>query len=163
MSHGPKVLLLDIETTPLLIDAWDTGKQYVSHDQILEDRSVLSWAAKWYGEKNIMYMDTRSKRNKRHDKAIIKGAWKLLDEADVIITQNGKRFDEKVLNSRFLKYEMGEPGTFQHIDTLKIMKSRFKLPSYSLGYITKFLGIEEKYTQRPAGYNGRELWRKCWS
>lgn len=158
---GPRILFLDIETTPLTIDAWDTGKQYVSHNQILEDRSVLSWAAKWRHQKKVLYADTRARRDKRNDKAIIKKIHTLLGKADVVIWQNGKRFDEKILNARFLAYELGEPHSYQSVDTLQILKQRFKLPSYSLGYVTEYLGVGHKFTSRPEGYNGRELWRRC--
>lgn len=157
----PNILFLDIETTPLIVDVWDTGKQYVGHDQILKDRSVLSWAAKWQHKPEIMYMDTRARRDKRDDKTIVKGLWKLIDQANAIVTQNGKRFDEKVLNARFEKHRIGIPSSYQHIDVYQIVKKKFKLPSYSLAYLTKYFGIEGKYIQRPEGYNGRALWRKC--
>lgn len=158
---SPKILFLDIETTPLEVLLWDTGKQYVGHSAIEKDRSVLSWSAKWKGSKEVMYHDTRGRRDKRDDRLVVKSAYRVLSEADVVIWQNGKRFDEKVLNSRFLKYGLGEASTFQSVDTLQILKQRFKLPSYSLGYVVEFLKVGAKFTQRPEGYNGMELWRKC--
>jgi uncharacterized protein YprB with RNaseH-like and TPR domain len=160
-KKSPKILFLDIETTPLLIANWDTGKQYVGHNQIIEDRSVLSWSAKWQSKRRVMYFDTRSRRDKRDDRLIIKEAHKALSDADVVVWQNGKRFDEKILNARFLHYGLGEPSSYQSVDTLQIMKQRFKLPSYSLGYVVEALDVGEKYTSRPVGFNGLELWLKC--
>ena len=43
---SPKVLVFDIETLPIIGTFWDTGKQYIGHDNILEDWVVLSWSAK---------------------------------------------------------------------------------------------------------------------
>jgi len=158
-----KILFFDLETTPLFTAVWDTGKQYVNYTQILpdKDRTILSWAAKWSGKSEVMYHDTSSKKDKRDDLEVVKSAKRALDEADVVIWQNGKRFDEKIVRTRCAKYELGEPDPYQSVDTLQIMRQNFKLPSYSLGYALKFFGIGEKYTSRPEGYNGLELWLKC--
>ena len=50
----PKILIFDIETTPMPVWVWDFGKQYVPHTNLVKDKAgnqkfwyVLSWAAKW--------------------------------------------------------------------------------------------------------------------
>lgn len=85
-----KVLVFDIETSPLLSYTWGTFDQNISLDMIVEDWSVLSWSAKWIGSKEVMYQDTSKERNIRNDKKIVKSIWKLLNEADVVLTQNGE-------------------------------------------------------------------------
>ena len=89
--NKPKVLLLDIETSPLVSFTWGLFDQNIGLNQIKDDWSVLSWAAKWYGEKKMMYQDVRHQKNKRDDKAMLAGIWHLLDEADIVVGQNSKR------------------------------------------------------------------------
>ena len=50
----PKILILDIETTPMGVWTWSLGKQYVGHHAIMKDKNgkmmdwnLLSWSAKW--------------------------------------------------------------------------------------------------------------------
>lgn len=157
---SPKILLFDIETTPLEVYTWGIRDVYISEDDIIKDWSVLAWAAKWLDEKKIMYMDTRKKRNKRDDKEILKAIWKLLDEADVVITQNGRRFDQKKLYSRFIQHGMQKPSSFQHIDTLAINRKNFAHTSNRLAYVCKILKTDrQKLTHKT--FPGNLLWREC--
>ncbi len=50
-----KILLLDIETSPNLAYVWGLFKQNVAINQIKESGSVLCWAAKWYGSRDVMF------------------------------------------------------------------------------------------------------------
>lgn len=155
-----KVLVLDIETSPLLVYTWGTFDQNISLDMIVQDWSILSWSAKWLGEDTVMYQDTSTKRDVRDDKDIVRAMWNLLNEADVILTQNGKRFDIKKLNSRFLTHGFTPPSSFQHIDTLQIAKRHFSETSNKLEYLTK------KYCKKfkKSGHKkfpGFSLWKEC--
>ena len=80
----------------------------------------------------------------------------LLEEADVVIHYNGTRFDIPTLNQEFLDMNMGAPATFQQIDLLKTARNRFRLPSNSLNYVSRFLGVGSKVKHK-----GMELWRDC--
>ena len=63
--QGPRVLLFDIETAPILGYVWSLWEQNVGLNQIHSDWYVLSWAAKWLGDSadKIMYMDQRKAKN----------------------------------------------------------------------------------------------------
>ena len=62
-----KILVLDIETAPILGYVWQLFDQSVALNQIYKDTHILSWSAKWfesedkktiYGPHNkVMYMD----------------------------------------------------------------------------------------------------------
>lgn len=160
MTKGPKILLFDIETSPMELYAWGLYDQNFSLDHIKEDWSVLSWSAKWLGEKQIMYMDTRNEKNPRNDTKVLKGIWKLLDEADVVITQNGKKFDEKKLNSRFILSGMAPPSSFRHIDLYAISKKKFAHTSNKLAYITDKLNKIYK-KQKHKKFPGFSMWKEC--
>ena len=166
----PKVLVFDIETSPIISYTWALFDQNIGLNQIVQDWNVLSWSAKWlesedetvvYGpHRKIMYEDLRASRDVHNDKNLLKGIRKLLDEADVVITQNGVAFDSKKLNARFLLNKIPKPSSYKHIDTLKIAKSVFKFTSNKLEYMTDKLCTKyKKITKRK--YAGFELWKEC--
>ena len=105
-GKGPKMLSLDIETAPILGSVWGLWQQNVGLSMINADWYVLSWSAKWFGETEVLYEDKRESWRTDDDSELLKGIWKLLDEADIIITQNGKKFDVKKLNARLIQNGM---------------------------------------------------------
>lgn len=160
--NPPKILILDIETSQMKFKAWRPGKQYLGHDRMIEDWSVLSWSAKWLGtpEDKIMYSDTRNERNPKNDKKIIKQIWQLLEEADIVLTQNGDRFDLPKLRSRFEFYSLGEPSHFEKWDSFKIANKYLSEASHSLAFMTK--KFCKKYNKSGhKKYPGISLWDAC--
>lgn len=158
----PKVLIYDIETAPILGYVWRLWDQNLGLNMIEQDWHVMSWSAKWLDApaNEVMYMDQRNKRNIEDDKAILKEIWKLLDEADVVITQNGKKFDQKKLNARFILQGFQPPSSYKHIDTKQIASKIFGFTSNKLEYMTDKLCT--KYKKLKHGkYPGFEMWQQC--
>ena len=161
-KDGPRVLIIDIETAPLLGYVWDLWEQNVALNQIHTDWHVLSWAAKWLGSpaSEVMYRSQRGKRNIEDDRAILKEIWKLLDEADIVISQNGKSFDQKKLQARFVLLGMQPPSSYKHIDTKLLAQKHFRFSSNKLEYMTDKLC--KKYKKLKHGkFPGFELWKEC--
>lgn len=159
-AKGPKVLFLDIETAPIAGYVWGLWEQNVGLNQIKQDWFVLSWAAKWQGTKKVLYKDQRRSKNIEDDKKLLEPMWKLLDKADIIITQNGKAFDAKKLNARFILNGMKPPSSYRHIDTKILAKKHFAFSSNSLEYMTDKLCVKYKKLKH-AKFQGFELWREC--
>lgn len=157
---GPKVLIYDIETAPIIASVWGLWDQNVSLSQIKTDWHLLSWAAKWLGEPEVMYQDQRKLKNKENDKKLLSGIWKLLDEADIVVTQNGKNFDEKKLNARFILQGFKPPSPVKHIDTCEISKRKFGFTSNKLEYTAGKLSQEHKKLKTKE-FQGFELWTEC--
>jgi len=157
MSNKPKVLLFDIETAPILAYTWGIWDQNIALNQIKQDWFVLSWSAKWLGSKEVMYMDQREAKDVSDDKPLLEGIWKLLDEADVVVTQNGKAFDQKKLYARFILNGMKPPSSFQHHDTKKIASKHFAFTSNKLEYLTDKLNTKYKKIKN----SGFTLWTRC--
>lgn len=157
-----KVLLFDIETAPMLGYVWSLWENNVALNQLKSDWHVISWAAKWHGDapKKTMYMDQRGKKDIADDKEILKGIWRLLNEADVVITQNGKSFDQKKLNARFILNGMKPPSPYRHIDTKQIAKKHFAFTSNKLEYMTDKLNTKYKKLKH-SEFGGFELWTEC--
>jgi hypothetical protein len=159
---GPKILIFDIETAPILGYVWGLWDNNLALNQVYQDWSILSWSAKWLDDKpeNVMYQDQRNARVIENDKKLLKDIWRLLDEADIVITQNGKKFDVKKLNARFIMNEMQPPSSFRHIDTIQIARKHFAFTSNKLEYMTDKLCTKYK-KQKHNKFSGFELWIQC--
>jgi hypothetical protein len=159
-ASGLKILVLDIETAPILAWVWGLWENNVALNQIDSDWYVMSWAAKWLGEEEVFYMDQRDAENIENDKNILEGIWKLLDQADVIVSQNGKKFDRKKLNARFILNGMHPPSSARDIDTLVLAKKHFAFTSNKLEYMTSKLCTKyKKLTHK--NFPGFMLWAEC--
>lgn len=147
---------MDIETAPIEAYTWGTYDQNIGLDMIKKDWSILSWAAKWQGDSHIMQLDV----NETTEKSMLKSMWNQLDKADVIVTQNGKKFDEKKLNARFIAHGMTPPSSYRHIDTLKLAKKYFAFTSNKLEFLAKFLKTKHQKLKHK-NFPGFELWEEC--
>lgn len=156
----PKILFYDIETSSILANVWGLWDQNVALNQIERDWHVLSFCAKWSHEKKVIYADQRDAKKIEDESKILKQLWKLLDEADIVVTQNGQAFDEKKLNARFLHHGFGPPSKSKHIDTLKLAKKYFAFTSNKLEYMTDKFCIKHKKLKHKK-YPGFELWAQC--
>lgn len=162
VSSRPKILTLDVETAPILGYVWGLFDQNVGLNQIHSDWFLLSWAAKWFDDPidKLYYEDSRNSKNIEDDSKILKKLWKLLDEADIVLTQNGVKFDRKKINARFILNGMKPPSSYRHIDTLKIAKRHFGFTSNKLEYMTDKLCTKYKKSKH-AKFSGFELWKQC--
>lgn len=161
-SEGPKVLIFDIETAPILAHVWGLWDNNVALNQIQADWHVLSWSAKWLNDSadKVMYMDQRNASSIEDDKKLLQGIWNLLDKADIVITQNGKNFDQKKLNARFVIKGFQPPSTFKHIDTKIIASKVFGFTSNKLEYMTDKLCTKYKKLKHNK-FPGHEMWTQC--
>lgn len=168
--NKPKVLIIDIETAPILANVWALWDQNVALNQIERDWFILSYSAKWlesedksvvYGpHRKVMYADQRGVKNIEDDRKLLKEVWKLIDEADVLLTQNGNKFDIKKLNARFILNGMKPPSGFKKIDTLVLAKKHFALTSNKLEFMTDKLCKKYKKSKHKK-FSGFELWKEC--
>ncbi len=154
-----KVLILDIETSPLLAYIWELGEQRVNLNQIKTDWYIMAWSAKWLNEEGVIYYDLRTHKV-GDDKAILKPLWDLLNQADIVITQNGQHFDSRKINARFIFHGMNPPKPYQHIDTYRLIKKVAAFTSSKLEYLTeKLCKTHKKITHGKFG--GLSLWIEC--
>lgn len=168
-NKKPVILLLDLETAPLLGSVWGLFEQNLSLSMINKDWHLLSYACKYYkaedgtlyGPHNkVMYGDQKNSKNIEDDKPLLKKLWDLVNSADILMTQNGVKFDYKKLNSRFLLNGLPPTSQIRHLDSLKIVKKHFSLTSNKLEYLTGKLCTRYK-KQSHKKYPGFELWRGC--
>lgn len=159
LKRKPRILYFDIETSPILGHVWGMFDQNLSMKHIDRDWFVMSFAAKWHGEEDVIQMDIRAEKS-FDDSALLMCIHKLLCEADIAVGQNSIRFDVRKLNARFLKHDMRPPTSYRNIDTLRISKKHFALTSHKLEYLAKYLGCDtQKMVKRQ--FEGQELWNEC--
>ena len=145
LNNNPKILVFDIETAPLVTYIWNRWQKFIPDEQLIEDWFVISWAAKWLFDDNVMSMVvTPEEAKQRNDERVVIGLWELLNEADIVIAHNGIKFDIKHMNGRFLKHELDLPMPYQVIDTFRHSVKNMKIPSHGLNYIAKYLGLGRK-------------------
>ncbi len=158
-EHAPRILLLDIETTPNIVYTWGKWKQNAI--DFVETSHVLSMAYKWFGEEEVQILAqpqfARSyKRNRKDDRQLAEAIWALLDEADIVVAHNGDKFDLRKLNGRFFVHGLGRPSPYQTVDTKKVSATNFMLYSNSLNDLAKELGFGKKLP-----HTGKDLWLDC--
>lgn len=160
MQPNNRVLVFDIETAPMLAYVWGLHEQNVALNQLHSDWHVMAWAAKWLGEDKVIYKDQRGAPEISDDKELLKPLWALLDEADIVITQNGKSFDSKRLNARFIMHGMKPPKPYKHIDTYLLVRGVADFTSNKLEYLTDKLCKKYKKLSHKE-FPGMELWKAC--
>lgn len=140
-----KVLLFDIETSPIIAYLWSKWQQGIQDDDIIEDWSILCFSAKWLFDDKIMsFQLTKKELKTRDDSRIVRELWSLLDEADIVIAHNGQRFDIKKANSKFIENRLNLPSSFQVIDTLLHARKKFAMTSNKLDFLGEKLGVGRK-------------------
>lgn len=143
--RSAKILLLDIETSLMKFYGFSPKVDYIPHEMMIADWSVICWGAKWLFEDEIMGEVVTPKESKaREDGSILGGIWKLINEADICITQNGINFDMKKLNSRFLLNGYAPPSHYRNVDTLKVSREVFGWSYNRLDALGQKFGIGKK-------------------
>lgn len=156
-----KFLFIDIETSKILAYVWGLFNQNLSIKNVVEDWYMLCYSAKWLGEDTVINDSLHhhplddSKRYKNNEHYLVESAWKLLDEAHYVCAYNGKRFDKKKLNAKFLEYGYPEPSPYKIVDPMLIVKGNFALTSNKLDWVERILKHEGKHS------TDETLWLDC--
>lgn len=159
MSDGaePRILSLDIETFPNLAYVWGVYEQNAL--SVKTHSIICCFSVKWlHGKQTTMALpDYRGYRAGRDDDAkLVRELWALLDEADIVVAQNGDKFDIKKMNTRFIKHGLRPPSPYKTVDTLKVAHRIFGFDSNKLNDLCSYLGIGQKFHT-----GGFSLWQGC--
>ena len=156
----PRVLLVDIETTPIPVYVWQLrNNKYIHMSQVIyipKDWNMICWCGKWlYTGEKFGAVQTPTEAKARDDRRIVEELWEYFNKADIIIGHNIDGFDKKKATSRFVYHRLGPPSPYLTIDTLKVANRELKEPSHKLDYLTQKYGLGAKYE------TGFELWLEC--
>lgn len=128
-----KILYFDIETTNL---SADFGR-------------ILAFGWKWDHESKINVKDIteyshRFDRDPTDDKALVKEAKEILEQADIWVTWYGTYFDVPFIQTRLLAHRFTPLPPTAHDDGWRTARYALKLHSNRLKSVSEFLGIKEK-------------------
>lgn len=151
-ARNLRILTIDIETKPMLVYSWGLWRQNHSIDQIVDDGGIICFAAKWFGEKEVIFASDHADGHE----GMLRKAWELLTEADVVITYNGDNFDIPRLNQEFMLQGWGPAAPFKSVDLIRTNRRRFQLPSRKLDYLAQRSGTGAKVK-----HQGFDLWIGC--
>lgn len=146
----PRILTIDIETSPAVAYVWGLRDQQVSTSQVVEPSRVLCWAGKWLDSPRVLFYSEH-----HHDRtSMLEAAWQALNDADLVVTYNGARFDIPHLQREFILAGYGPPAPWVDVDLLKVMRSRFRFLSNKLGFVLDQLGLDSKLDS-----GGMDTWK----
>ena len=152
-AANPRILVLDIETAPMLVEVWRLSKNdYISTSQMRRPARVLSFAYQWAGQKRIGFHSEWADGSDQ----MIQAAWDLLNEADILVAFNSP-FDVKHLQAQFILRGMQPPAPWKDIDLLRVVRREFGhgLAANRLDYVCRVLGIGSKVS-----HEGHGLWTR---
>ncbi len=153
----PMVLAYDIECTGLL--GYTYGVWEANMHKVIEQPILLSFSYAWVDVtkladpdympkikcRTIAQTDTY-KLDPKNDKLLVNELYELFSQADVTLGHNSKQFDDKMANMFFIKHRMNPVVPHLQLDTKIMAKQIMRLPSYSLNFLSEFLGHGEKET-----------------
>lgn len=147
-SSQPNILFFDIETLPMLIFAWELGKQVVGYKNIYKERQVACIGYAWNdGPIQILELDYDNydlhQRDNDADRMMIDRFVAVSREADLVVGHNLKSFDVSVLRSRIIKHQLPDFVPFLIDDTYRSLAD-VGFSSHKLDYMTGFLGLPPK-------------------
>jgi DNA polymerase elongation subunit (family B) len=154
---APKILILDIETFPITAEVWSAYEANAL--RILRDSIIVCFSVKWLGGKQI----TKAlpdypgyKTGAEDDRRLVAELRGLLDEADVVVAHNGRKFDFKRINARMVIHGILPPSPYATVDTLVAARQHFGFSQNKLDALGKTLGVGQKV--HTGGYT---LWQGC--
>ncbi len=145
------ILLYDLEITPILgwtYEMWDTRVIRVEREP-----EIMSVSWKWLGEKAVSNDNTNGDDD---DLAVTTVLWDLMDDADIVVAHNAKKFDNRVAAARFMMHGFPPPSPYKTVDTLLAARRFFRFPSNSLNDLCHMLGLGTKPKTTHAS-----LWHDC--
>jgi len=152
-----KIVIWDIETTHNLAAIFRLFEDYTSHENIIQERYIVSAAWKVLGEKEVHSVSTLDNpklfsKDPHNDRHVVETLHRVLSDADAIVAHNGDQYDIKFTEGRMLAHGLEPLPPIPSIDTLKVAKSRLLLNSNKLDYLARYLGFGKKIATR------NELW-----
>ena len=156
-KNGPKILTLDIELIGIRADSlWGIFDQNISISEIESDWAIISAAAKYLGKNRVLYKDQRRAKDIRDDRELVAWICALLNDANVVVGQNIRRFDMRKIRARAVTLGLPPFREPKIIDTMEMAKSVGAFTSNKLEYLSQRLTDTPKSSH--GKYPGKELW-----
>jgi len=160
----PRIIIFDLETLPNLKEALKVWPQLSNYPGLTLKASISTIiCAGWkvLGEKKVNCINAWDfpewDEDVNADASVCKALRDVLDGADAVVTQNGKRFDWKFLQTRLMVNKVKPLGKTVHIDTKQEAKRHLMLFNNRLNTLGEFLAGDKKHE-----HEGWSLWVDVW-
>lgn len=153
---GPSILTLDIETLPLTTFNWSLFDEPRALDRLVKDWAIFMGAWKWLGERPVTIMDTEVKGDPYDDIELVRAMCEVLDEADIVVGQNIKKFDMGKIRSRAVYHGLKPFREPQIADTLLMSREVGRFTSNKLEYVSTMTATQKSKHKK---YPGFALWQ----
>lgn len=147
-----KILHLDIETAPAVADVWGLWDQNIPLCRLRESGHIMGVGYMWHDQKRAKWVG----ENTHGYKEMLEIVQELCDEADVVVTYNGDKFDIKWLQGEWIAHDIWPPSPFKSVDLYKVIKKNCKYISNKLEYVANKLLNDAKIK-----HNGYQMWLDC--
>ncbi len=156
LGRLPKILIYDIETSPMIGYHWGHWQQNISLSQTIQNSIMITWSAKWLYEDEVFSdKNTPEEMLKLNDKRICKSLWDMIHEADIVVAHHGDKFDVPMMNSRFIINGLPPYSVTNSIDTKKVASKTFRFASNKLDALAGYFGFGQKIK------TNFDLWKGC--
>jgi hypothetical protein len=157
MTNEPKILLLDLETSPNIVTAFSLGGRSGYHlkpEDILQERYIICGAWKWFRKPGIT-AETVHPKDPQNDRLVVHELSCEIAKADAIVAHWGSQFDFPWLRGRALFHKLQPIAPAREYDTCVLARRAFNLNSIKLDYLAQYLGIGSKLPTQ------KKLWLDC--
>lgn len=152
----PKILFLDVESSPDVAVTFKRFKANMSQEHILQEGGWLLSIAYAFNEGEVISSSlTPSQACANDDSHLVAELWCAIEEADLVVAHNCDRFDIPLFKARCVINGFAPPKRVKQVDTLKLAK-QMKFQSNRLDSLGYVLGEGSKIK-----HNGIDLWIRC--
>lgn len=150
-----RILVLDIETQRAVVETFSLFRPFIHIDRVIVPTRVLCFAAKWRGEDSMIFKSCWQDGDEPAYLRMMQSAWNLLNEADIVVTWNGDRFDVQWFEAEFVRLGLGRPMPYKSVDLIKTHKRFFKggMMSMKLDWSSRMI-----LKDRKVPHGGADLW-----
>lgn len=142
---GRKIAILDIERVKgrfagEFFDPNDMKGRRIPHDWVTEPPRTICFAYRWYGEDEI---HTYAEWDKGGWAKMHRQAWKVYDQAQIVVGHYLPKFDTPKLRNGWLRLGLPDPSPWKEVDTWRVAL-RLGFEYNGLDALCKELGIPAK-------------------
>jgi len=156
----PRIILFDLETLPNFKEAMKVWPQLSNYPGLTLKATISTIICAGWKELGstkthcINAWDySRWDRDMNDDYTVVREIYKVLYNADAVVTHNGKRFDWKFLQTRLVKHGLTPLAKTHHIDTCAVAKQNLLAFNNRLNTVGDLLDAGTKLS-----HEGWKLW-----
>ena len=156
VKKEPRCLFWDLESSLLEGYFFRIWQENIPMRRIKKQAHLLSASFAFNDEQVQGFRLTPEQVRTGDDFDVVCKVVEAVNNCDLMVTFNGKRFDVKLLNTRALFWGLPPVKAPKHIDLFEQSKRVFKFPSNSMQNVSMYLGEKGKLET-----GGSNLWERC--